>query len=202
MSQKITLWNSVTGAFATTDRQNWYNAGPVTILQATSSYTGPYSLASADHFGRIVAVAADNIINLYNVENGKLVLESTSQGTYQTDLVQNNTHNGGFYGEDESWSHPDVISLQIFNQVRRQNEYNNEFTIIATPRPGVFPANTTAGKSSTYRIYALGNNVASLKPVLPNHNNASVSSKDLERYGDATGKGFAGFSFEGSFAVG
>lgn len=201
MDQKITLWNSVTGAFATTTRQNWYNAGPVTILQATSPYTGSGAHASADHFGRIVAKASDGIINLYNVEKGALVLKSTSQSTTKTDLVKNNIHNGGLYGEDESITNPNLLTLQIFNQARRQNEFSNDFAIIVTPQPETFPANSTK-KSSTYKIYAFGSSYNSLKEVLPNHKNATVSAKDLDRYNDATGNGLAGFSFQGSYAIG
>lgn len=201
MSQKITLWNSVTGAFATTDRQNWYNAGAVTILQTTSQFTGVDSLASADHFGRIIAKSGDSTIHIFNVEGGKLVPKGTTQDVAQTDLVVNDTHNGGLYGEDQSWSKPKLLSIQIFNRARRQSEFNGDFTITAVPEPVRFKPNTT-GKAAAYRIYAFGNLASSLKEVLPNHKNASISSKDLGSYTDGAGKGLAGFSFQGSFAIG
>lgn len=201
MAQQITLWNSVTGAFAKTDRQSWYNAGPVHILQATSQFTGTDSLASADHFGRIIAKSGDSTIHIFNVEDGKLVPKGTTQTTPQNDLVTNDAHNGGLYGEDQSWSKPKLLSIQIFNRARRQSEFNGDFTITAVPEPVRFKPNST-GKIAGYRIYALGNLASSLKEVLPNHKNASVSTKDLESYGDGAGKGLAGFSFQGSFAIG
>lgn len=202
MSQKITLWNSVTGAFATTTRQNFWNAGQLDILQATSQFVGNNSSCSADFYGRIAAKGPDNIIYIYGVDGNKMILDYTTQSSQVIEVATDYLANGGMYGEDESVVHPKLLNIQIFNQPRRQNDAKNQFNLITIPAPILLPTNASAGKSAVYRIYAFGNTTASLKAVLPNHKNGTTSSKEMGYYRDGSGYGLAGFSFQGSFAIG
>lgn len=202
MSQKVILWNSVTGAFARTDRRNFWNAGQLEILKDSSQFIGQNSSASADFYGRIVAKGPDETIYIYSLDGKKMILDSTTQSSQVIEVATDTLSNGGFYGEGESVTRPALIGIQIFNQPRRQNDSANQFTLMTVPKPEVIPSNAANGKRPSYRVFALGNNASSLKAVLPNHEKAGMDSKELAYYKDTAGYGLAGFSFRGSFSFG
>lgn len=209
MQQMVTVWNTKTGAFATTNRLNWYNAGPVDILVQTSKFIGETAKASADMYGRILATTGGKSLEMYIVEEPekdpkaaastkKLEMNLVSTINASTmEVATNKASDGPRYVEGTASPVRNVIALQVVNQAKRQNFRDSEFTVLALQTPLI--TGNVNNPVPVYEVLALSNSTSSIKTILQNGTISGSSEKHIDNYANANG--LAGISFKGTFRI-